>query len=137
MSFAAGSAFAEAATSLAGTPYRLHGRDPASGLDCVGLVLAALELLGRPALAVRGYALHNLDLPRFLPLFGQAGFALCDGAIAPGDLLVVQPGPAQVHLLIAKGGGDFVHAHAGLRRVVVTPGPLTWPQLAHWRLQSD
>lgn len=137
MSAGTGLAFAAAATRLIGTPYRLFGRDPADGLDCVGLVLASLALLGRPVPQVSGYALRNLDDTRFLPLFGQVGFALCNEAILPGDLLYVRPGPGQVHLLIAMQGGGFVHAHAGLRRVVETPGPLAWPLLAHWRLKPD
>lgn len=136
MNAARGLELAAAASSLVGTPYRLHGREPESGLDCVGLVLAALTLLGRSPQAISGYGLRNLDHTRFVPLFGKVGFVPSCGPIVPGDLLQVQPGPAQVHLLIANCAGGFVHAHAGLRRVVVTPGPLAWPLLAHWRLQS-
>ncbi len=40
-------AFAEAAESLVGIRFRLFGRDPAYGLDCVGLVAAALARSGR------------------------------------------------------------------------------------------
>lgn len=51
----------------------------------------------------------------------------------PGDVLLVRPGPAQVHLLVCARDGRFVHAHAGLRRVVAMPGPHGWPVLRHWR----
>ncbi len=34
---------AAAALNLIGTPFRLHGRDPATGLDCVGLVAEAMR----------------------------------------------------------------------------------------------
>lgn len=132
-----GLALANAAASLAGTPFRLHGRDPLNGLDCVGLVLVALRLVGRPVQPILDYGLRNLDLARFTPLFSHCGFVPCIGPVAPGDLLQVQPGPAQLHLLIAASTDSFVHAHAGLRRVVMTPGPLCWPIVAHWRLQSD
>ena len=37
-----GAAIAAAARALVGVPFRLQGRDPALGLDCVGLVGAAL-----------------------------------------------------------------------------------------------
>ena len=40
-------ALAEAALGLLGVPFRLHGRDPATGLDCVGLVAEALRRAGR------------------------------------------------------------------------------------------
>jgi len=47
---------------------------------------------------------------------------------------VLQPGPAQIHLAIAAEGGGWIHAHAGLRRVVhqteLPPGPV----LGQWRL---
>lgn len=137
MNAKAGLALADAAASMVGTPFRLHGRDPNIGLDCIGLVLVALSMVGRPARAVSGYGLRNLDLARFTPLFAHCGFERCTGPIAPGDLLQVQPGPAQMHLLIANSSGGFIHAHAGLRRVVETPGPLAWSTTAHWRLQSN
>ena len=37
-----GAALAAAAESLVGTRFRLHGRDPDTGLDCVGLLAASL-----------------------------------------------------------------------------------------------
>ena len=54
----------------------------------------------------------------------------------PGDLLLVRPGPAQVHLLVVGPSGDLIHAHAGLGRVVATPPPCPWSTLRHWRLQE-
>jgi hypothetical protein len=37
-------------------------------------------------------------------------------------------------LLLTAPPHGFVHAHAGLRRVVTTPAPLPWPIECHWRL---
>jgi hypothetical protein len=51
----------------------------------------------------------------------------------PGDLLIVQAGTFQPHLLIDAGGGCAVHAHAGVGRVVLTPVPAEWPELSRWR----
>ena len=39
-------ALARAAGDLVGTPFRLQGRDRAHGLDCIGLVLASLAVVG-------------------------------------------------------------------------------------------
>jgi hypothetical protein len=50
-----------------------------------------------------------------------------------GDVALVRPGPMQLHLMIACPGG-FVHAHAGLRRVVEMPGGSPWPLLSWWRV---
>lgn len=129
--------FATAAERLAGTAYRLHGRNPEQGLDCVGLVVAALELAGRQAHAPQGYSLRNRTVTAHLHFAARNGFAPCSGSAERGDLLMVRPGPAQHHLLIALGAGRVAHAHAGLRRVVIQPRPHEWPVLAHWRLSSD
>ena len=130
-------AFTAAAESMTGTPFRLHGRDEHAGLDCVGLVLVALARIGRPIAAPQDYGLRNLDYQRFLPLIELAGFEPAEGPLQAGDLVLAQPGPAQVHLLVACRADRFVHAHAGLGRVVVTPGPLGWPILGCWRLSQD
>ena len=44
-----GAAIAAAARALVGVPFRLQGRDPALGLDCVGLVGAAMRAAARRA----------------------------------------------------------------------------------------
>jgi cell wall-associated NlpC family hydrolase len=126
--------FATAAEELVGVPFRLHGRSRASGLDCVGLVACALTASGRAATAPAGYALRNSGIDRHLPFASRNGFREASGPILRGDLLLVAPGPAQHHLLVASNAGSFVHAHAGLRRVVCQPAPLAWPALHHWRL---
>ena len=132
----AGFMLAQAAEDLIGTPFRLHGRDRATGVDCVGLVACALMAIGRRPVVPRGYALRHCAIDDHLPLALRSGFVTATGPEQPGDLLLVRPGPAQHHLLIAVGGRRFVHAHAGLGRVVAMPGPPEWPYLAHWRLAA-
>jgi cell wall-associated NlpC family hydrolase len=127
-------AFACAAESLIGTHFRLHGRDPASGLDCIGLVFASLVAMGRTPAAPQGYALRNLSITRWLGHARLSGLEPADGPVRRGDVLLVQPSPVQHHLLIACGPAEVVHAHAGLRRVVrqpIAPGTII---AAHWRL---
>ena len=129
-----GSMLAQAAERLIGTPFRLHGRDPQTGLDCVGLLHAALRACGHPGLPPFAYALHNSDITAGLLALHDAGLTGATGPCEPGDVRLVRAGPAQVHLLIAAPGNRFVHTHAGLRRVAATPAPLPWPVLRHWRL---
>ena len=131
-----GSRFAQEAEALVGTSFRLHGRNPATGLDCVGLVASALSAMGRVPRAPRGYALRNGSIASYLGLAEANGFQAIDGPIARGDLLLVRPGPSQHHLMIATGLREFVHAHASLRRVVIHRGALPWPRCGHWRLTS-
>ena len=134
-------AFARAAEALIGTPFALHGRSPQHGLDCVGLVACALEACGNAPRVPEGYGLRNTNIARFLVLAHGNGFETASqtGAdkIRRGDLLLVTPGPAQSHLLIALRPDYFVHAHAGLRRVAVHDGPLGWPIEHHWRLRAS
>lgn len=132
-----GKALTQAALALVGTRFRLHGRDPATGLDCIGLVAASLAAIGREVQAPTRYALRNGDIRAALVFVPAAGLIEAALPIVPGDVLLAAPGPLQHHLLIAGPNGTFIHAHAGLRRVVITPGPLDWPIVRHWRLASD
>lgn len=129
-----GVALAAAAEQFVGVPFRLHGRCPERGLDCVGLIVAALAATGREAVAPAGYRMRQTNVARWLPAATQAGLGEAAGEIEPGDVLLVRPGPARYHLAIAGRSGGFVHAHAGLGRVVITPAPLPWPEERRWRL---
>lgn len=123
-------AFANAAAALLGTPFRLGGRDPATGIDCVGLVACALGAVEAP----EGYALRNSTIERHVAFATRAGFIAATGPIVRGDLILARPGPAQHHLLVALGPERFVHAHASLRVVALHHGPPPWPVSARWRL---
>ena len=134
-------AFAQAAESLVGTRFRLFGRDPAYGLDCVGLVAAALARSGRSVSAPIGYGLRSADIEKFLPFATHAGLEPCSGDPMRGDVLLMRPGPAQHHLVIATAPHMIVHAHAGLRRIVSQPLPTdpepAMPILRAWRLPTE
>ena len=130
-----GKALAEAAERFVGAAFRLHGRDPVTGIDCVGLVLLAMAEIGRPVRLPLSYALRNLEPEQFLQLPATAGFVEPEEAeLKDGDVVAFAPGPAQLHLAIIAPGGGIIHAHAGLRRVVRTPFPLPWTIIRHWRL---
>lgn len=129
-------ALAEAAERFVGAPFRFHGRDPGSGLDCVGLVAAALERIGVPLPPIAPYAFRQRDFAAQIAGAAAAGFDEVAGAPQAGDVLLLRPGPAQVHLAIV-GAGGLIHAHTGLGRIVLTPPPLPWPIERHWRLRED
>lgn len=117
-----------AALGAVGARFRLHGREPATGLDCVGLAALAMRAGGYEGEVPTGYALRGGDPVAVL----DAWLARADGRVV-GDLLLFRPGPGQAHLAVRTARG-FVHADAGLRRVVERPGKDPWPLMAAWRL---
>lgn len=137
MSLASAETFAQAAEALVGVRFRLHGRDPATGLDCIGLVGAALARCGAPVRYPQGYRLRNHGIRRWLEFAEPNALYRCAELVRRGDVILTRPGPAQHHLLVALGAGRFVHAHAGLRRVVAQPLDIPQPPPAHWRLDPD
>lgn len=130
----AGRAVAAATEASIGSRFRLHGRDPATGLDCVGLVENCLAAAGLKLSLPSTYGLRNVDISALLAVGECMDATDVRGPVEPGDIVLVQPGPAQHHLLVATGPDTCVHAHAGLRRVVASPLPTQWPVLRHWRL---
>jgi len=133
-----GVALAQAAETLCGCPFRLHGRDRTTGLDCIGVLAVALQMIGREVRFPSGYLLRTERYAGLPDLAAVHGFVAATGTIEPGDVLFVRPGPAQMHLLVAGSlSGCFVEAHAGLGRVVSRPGPIALPILQSWRLARE
>ncbi len=133
-----GDRIAAEALALVGVPFRLRGRVPATGLDCVGLVLTALARAGVRVTEPPGYGLRGTGQARAEARLQAAGLVPVEGERS-GDVLLTQSGPMQLHLMIRAAAGH-VHAHAGLGRVVLMPPPAPWPVLGLWRaaeMESD
>lgn len=121
----AGACAAAAARSAVGARFRLHGRDPATGLDCVGLAALALRVE-----VPTGYALRSSDAARVVAAIEAIGLIRAADARA-GDLLLLQAGPGQLHFAIQSEAG-IIHADAMLRRVVER-SDVPWPVIGRWR----
>jgi len=128
-----GEAIARAAEELVGTPFRLHGRDASTGLDCIGVIHAALRAAGKEVALPNGYQLRSRSISGLNQISRACGFSPAMEPVRPGDVILVKTAPCQFHFLVSSLCGGFVHAHAGIRRVVLTPPPLSWPILGHWR----
>ena len=124
-----------AAHGLVGTRYRLHGRDPQFGLDCVGLAGIALRAAGCKDEIPLGYALRGGVSDAILLLIDRSSLVRTDRPM-PGDLLLFAVGPVQFHIAIKSATGIY-HADAMLRRVVERIGALPWPLIAAWALIDD
>lgn len=116
------------ARALIGTSFCLHGRNPARGLDCVGLIVCACPAIRHPP---QGYALRGGSAAGFAAMFCANGMVQRAGEPRPGDVLLLQPSVAQFHLGIWSGE-SLIHADAVLRRVVETPGVPQWPLVSGW-----
>ena len=121
--------YAERARALIGTRFRPQGRT-SEGLDCIGVVAAAycIEPTGVP----RNYCIrgdHQSELEGRLNVHFRRVAA---SQVRPGDLMLMRVAADQVHVGVRTAAG-FVHAHAGIRRVVETPGLPEWPVVRVYR----
>ncbi|MES2119214.1 MAG: peptidoglycan endopeptidase [Pseudomonadota bacterium] len=119
--------YAERARALVGTRFRPQGRGE-HGLDCIGLVMAVFEI--PMDAAPRDYRLRSGRGDEL-----QAGLARHFRKVRKveaGDVLLLEVASDQPHLAVRTSAG-FVHAHAGIGRVVETPGLPEWPLLGAYR----
>ncbi|MFN3945196.1 MAG: peptidoglycan endopeptidase [Allosphingosinicella sp.] len=120
-----------AARELVGARFRPQGRVPAHGLDCIGVAMIAAGVAEDSVR--RDYPLHAFEPEELHAGLARAGLVRVDpDRTRPGDVVVARPGAERLHLAVLVDGG-FVHADAGLRRVVEVPGALPWPLLSAWR----
>lgn len=117
----------ERARALVGRRFRPQGRDPQTGLDCIGL-------------ACTSYRVPTSEIPFNYRLRGDHRGQLVNGLRAwfrevaktrakAGDLVLLEVAPDQLHVAILTERG-FVHADARLRKIVEAPGAPIWPILS-------
>lgn len=123
-----GERVAAGARALVGCRFRLQGRDPDTGLDCVGVAAAALASAGREGAVPGGYPLRCGAWRGTAP----GDLLPADGERA-GDILLCRVAASQLHVVVRTAAG-FVHADAALRRVVERPGAPPWPMVRAWRV---
>lgn len=118
-----------AARTCVGARFRPHGRDPTHGLDCVGVAAVAY---GEKVPC--DYAIRGGNAAQVAGVARAAGLrAVMPDQARGGDLVLIDAGPGQLHLAILTDVG-FVHADAGLRRVVEVPGRPAGAVLAAWTM---
>lgn len=134
MGDAAAASVEAGALALVGAPFRLHGRDAAHGLDCIGVIAAALRAAGWSGEVPSGYALRGGDADAVAARFDAVLMRRQPGDDgAAGDVMLFRVGPGQLHGAVRVTGG-IVHADAGLRRVVMRPGVPDWVPVGRWQL---
>jgi murein DD-endopeptidase / murein LD-carboxypeptidase len=122
--------YAERSRALLGTPFRAQGREAKTGLDCVGLAIVAFRVDAEQFR--RDYRLRGDHRHELLAALREHFRRVSRRRRRPGDLLLLRVAPEQLHLAVQTRTG-FVHADAGLGKVVETPGEPRWPVLAAFR----
>ena len=118
------------ARSLIGTRFVAQGRDSATGLDCVGLIVLAYGI--DPAGVRDDYRLSGAHRAAILRGAERSFRRVSRRRLRGGDLLVLQPAVAQWHLGIWTGD-SLIHADIVSRRIVERPGRPEWPVAAALR----
>lgn len=118
---------------MVGVKFRPQGCDPATGLDCVGLVWAAYAGAGCRLVRPVGYPLRGWSRERIEAALSATGFVATFGGGRAGDVALIAHPARQYHLALL-GPETFIHAHAGLRRVAETPLDAMTRAAARWRL---
>ncbi|MFN3864408.1 MAG: hypothetical protein ACK4RT_09035 [Erythrobacter sp.] len=125
-----------AAARLVGCRFRLHGLDPATGLDCVGLVHASLAMIGLHPIPPRGYGLRNVAVDQWLAFAARSGLMPAGDMAGADEVLLASLGYGQHHLMISTGPSEVIHAHAGLARVVRQPRDPAMCIIARWQVPT-
>jgi hypothetical protein len=121
--------FAERARALIGTPFRPQGRR-SEGLDCVGVAMATFGFAADDVR--RNYSMRGDHLREVREFLGRQFRRVPRAQLRSGDLMLMEIADDQLHIGVKTIAG-FVHAHAGLRKVVETPGVPDWPLLGVYR----
>ena len=112
-----GKEIAAAARACVGTPFRLQGRVPGRGLDCVGLVAHVGKSLGLSTHDETAYGLAGTGA-RLEAGLARAGLAqVAEAQAQVGDVLLFDLGRGLLHVAVRSEHG-IIHAHRGLGRVV-------------------
>jgi murein DD-endopeptidase / murein LD-carboxypeptidase len=118
------------ARGLVGVRFRPQGRDPATGLDCVGVVLQVFEI---PAERVRrDYRLTGNRANEIEAELSRYFEPVRRTESRAGDVVLCSLRTGQLHLAV-HCGCSFVHADARARRVVEMPGAPQWRILGTYR----
>lgn len=109
----------ERARDYLGIPYRHQGRNPAIGIDCVGLLVLALGDDPATAIDPPAYSAepHDGELEGYL----SAAFGAPVADIQPGDIAAIRYGGPIRHIAIVGDGPHgltLIHTARNIGRVV-------------------
>ena len=129
------SAFAEAAAACLGTRFHWQGRQPGTGLDCGGLILAAAEGAGIAVDAPADYGRRE-GSRALLRIVREHMDRVAPSELDEGDVVLFE-GRKRIHAGVCVSRERFVHAWEDVGRVVESR-LVSWLPFVHsaWRLRG-
>ena len=110
--------FVAAARRCLGTPFHHQGRAPGSGLDCIGLIVIALQTVGVTVQDRQDYGRRPDGKSLIAALEGHGAKPV--EIVTPGSVLVFRYDQQPQHVALATGPDTMIHSFAPARRVVET-----------------
>lgn len=122
------------AKALLGVPYRHQGRDPETGIDCVGLPVIIVRRLGG---AVEDYTAYQMEPDgRTLLDYVRRNCDPVFNDMRLGDLLVFyfrrrRELPQHVGIVVQLDPPMFLHTHSGTGKVIEVDFDERWQRRLH------
>lgn len=108
----------DAARKYIGVKWKHQGRNPASGLDCLGLIVQVAKDIGLEPYDPVDYS-KRPDGQRLIAELNAQLKQTVD--YQAGDILLMRMGANPQHLAIVNETGGIIHSYAEIRKVVEHP----------------
>jgi murein DD-endopeptidase / murein LD-carboxypeptidase len=109
--------FVAAARACLGSRFRLQGRHPDTGLDCIGLVVWSAQQCGMVVPDAQDYLLSDNPARLDAGLLAAPIESIDSADLASGDIVRLLSHGQPLHLAIC-GDGTLIHADVRCRKVV-------------------
>jgi murein DD-endopeptidase / murein LD-carboxypeptidase len=109
--------FVAAARACLGARFRLQGRHPETGLDCIGLIIWSARQCGLTLPDAQDYILTDNPVRLDVALLAAPITSIDPANLVAGDFARLLSNGQPLHLAIC-GGGTLIHADIRCRKVV-------------------